>query len=129
MDEATKARLEAAGWRVGTAAEFLEMSPDEEALMEMRFALRKLLKVCREENHLSQKDLAERLGSKQPRVSKIEAADPTVSTDLLLRALVAAGATPGRIAQAIAEVTISQSWPMEENAQAVEPEGFLVAVG
>ena len=50
---------------------------------------------------LSRADLARRLRSSQSRVAKIEAADPSVSADLLLRALFALGATPSDVASAI----------------------------
>jgi transcriptional regulator with XRE-family HTH domain len=103
--------LEAKGFKVGTVAEFLGMSADEEAVMEIRLALRSLLKTLRAENKLSQNRLAKKMGTSQARISKMEAADPTVSTDLLLRALVLAGATPQRIGEAIAAVTIPQALP------------------
>ena len=36
MDKEKKARLEAKGWRVGSAEEFLGMTPDEAAYVELR---------------------------------------------------------------------------------------------
>lgn len=44
MDAKKRKRLEAAGWRVGTAAEFLKLTPAEATLMEMRVALSQTLK-------------------------------------------------------------------------------------
>src|SRR5581483_4278956 len=50
----------------------------------------------RAELGLSQAVVAKRLGSSQSRVAKMEAGDPSVSLDLLLRALLALGATRHR---------------------------------
>jgi DNA-binding XRE family transcriptional regulator len=102
MNAATRRRLEAAGWRVGTAAEFLGLSREEEALIEMRIALSDALKRERRKKRLSQKQLADRLQSSQSRVAKMEAGDPGVSLDLLIQALLEAGATRAQVGKAIA---------------------------
>ena len=47
-------------------------------------------------------ELARRLGSSQSRVSKLEKADPTVTLDLMIRSMLAAGATSRDIAATIA---------------------------
>jgi transcriptional regulator with XRE-family HTH domain len=86
---------------VGNAAEFLELSAEESALVETKLALSESVRERRSKQGLSQAELARRLKSSQSRVAKIEAADPTVSADLLLRALFALGATPGDVASAI----------------------------
>ena len=39
MKKATQRRLEAAGWRVGTVADFLGLSPEEAQFLEMKLAL------------------------------------------------------------------------------------------
>ena len=49
------------------------------------------------------RELAKRLRSSQSRVAKMEASDPAVSIDLLIRALLAAGAKKKDIAKAIAQ--------------------------
>ncbi|MFN0112182.1 MAG: helix-turn-helix transcriptional regulator [Blastocatellia bacterium] len=94
-------QLEKAGWRVGSTADFLELSPEESALIEMRLALSASLKARRLEQGLSQSDLAEQLASSQSRIAKMEAGDASVSLDLLIRALLATGAAPREIARAI----------------------------
>ncbi len=96
-------RLEAAGWSIGTAADFLDLSKEEAAFVELKLALSKCLKEQRQEHKLSQTALARQINSSQSRVAKMEAGDPSVSTDLLIRALLSTGATPGDIASAIAE--------------------------
>ncbi len=102
MDRAKQKRLEAAGWAVGSAAEFLGLSEEEEAIVEMRLRLSDSVRLRRTRLGLSQSTVARRLGSSQSRVAKMEAADPSVSLDLLLRALLALGATRREIARAIA---------------------------
>jgi transcriptional regulator with XRE-family HTH domain len=93
MNAATRKRLELAGWRVGSADDFLGLSAVESALVEVKLALSGALRKRRATLRLSQRDLADRLSSSQSRVAKMEAADPDVSIDLLLRALLATGAS------------------------------------
>jgi DNA-binding transcriptional regulator YiaG len=101
MKKTKRARLEAGGWRVGDAGDFLDLTPEEAALVETKLALSGSVRDRRRKQGLSQADLAKRLKSSQSRVAKIEAADPTVSADLLLRALFALGATPSDVASVI----------------------------
>ena len=108
MDARKRKRLETAGWRVGSAADFLELSAEEAQLVEMRLALSETLKIRRTEAHLSQTALAKKLGSSQSRIAKMEAADATVSLDLLIRALLALGASPREVAKALAKKPTSR---------------------
>ena len=101
MKNSQRARLEARGWRVGSAAEFLELTPEEAAFVETKLALSQSVRDRRTAQNISQADLAKRLSSSQSRVAKMEAADATVSIDLLLRALFALGAKPRDVAVAI----------------------------
>ena len=102
MDAKKRKRLEAAGWQVGTAAEFLKLTPAEATLVEMRVALSQSLKERRLAEGLTQAALAKELGSSQSRVAKLEAGDPSVSLELLIRALLAVGASRKDVAQALA---------------------------
>ena len=102
MDRARKKKLQAAGWRVGSAEEFLGLTPEEAAFVELKLALSEQLRVRRTTQGISQTTLARRLGSSQSRVAKMEAADPSVSVDLLIRGLIASGASKRDIARAIA---------------------------
>jgi ribosome-binding protein aMBF1 (putative translation factor) len=102
MDAAKKKRLKEAGWRTGSVAEFLELSHEDSVLIEVKLRLSELVKKARLRRHLSQVKLAERLGSSQSRVAKLEAGDPSVSLDLLVRASLASGATRKDLARAIA---------------------------
>ena len=91
MDATKRKALEAAGWKVGDAGDFLEISDQERQLLDARVALALAIRRQREALHLSQKELGERLKTSQPRVAKIERAAPDVSMDQLVRAFTAAG--------------------------------------
>lgn len=100
--KSTKARkLTAAGWRVGSAKEFLGLSEDEARLVSIRLALIDAIRKARARSGLSQVALAERMNSSQSRVAKIEAGDPSVSLDLIIRALIASGASDLKIGAAL----------------------------
>lgn len=102
MDTRKRKRLESAGFAVGSTADFLGLSAEEGALVEMRLALSLALRDRRGEAGLTQAALARRIGSSQSRVAKMEAGDPSVSLDLLIRALLAVGASRRDVGQALA---------------------------
>ena len=102
MNPKKRAQLENAGFKVGSVADFLELTPEENALVEIKLALSNSLRQKRQTQSLSQNDLAERLHSSQSRVAKMEAGEPGVSFDLLLRALLAVGATREELGDLIA---------------------------
>ena len=93
--------LEAAGWKLGSVAEFLGLDAVEQALVELRLGFGKRLRDRRTRSGLTQTQLAQRIGSSQSRVAKMEAADASVSLDLMIRALLALEAKPSEIAGAI----------------------------
>ena len=101
MNKDKKKRLELAGWVVGDAAGFLQLSEEESRFLELKMALASGVRELRERSGLTQAALAERLGSSQSRVAKMEAGDPTVTVDLLLRSLLVLGASPRDIAHSI----------------------------
>src|SRR5260370_28389277 len=94
MDKASRGRLEAAGFRVGDAEDFLGLTEEERRLVELRLAASRAVRRRREALGVTQKELAEKLKSSQSRVAKIEAAAADVSLDLLFRPLFAAGGGP-----------------------------------
>jgi len=103
MDEAKQHRLKRAGWRLGDAADFLELSPEEAAFVELKLALGDYLRLLRTKNSWTQAQVAGRLGSSQSRVAKMEAADASVSVDLLVRSLLALGASRQEVGGVIAQ--------------------------
>jgi len=102
MDTKTRRKLERAGWAVGTAEDFLGLSPEEVAFLEMKSALARGLKEERQAQSLTQTQVAAMIGSSQSRVAKMEGADPTVSVDLLVKALLALGIKRADLATIIA---------------------------
>ncbi len=103
MLKAKRQKLEKAGWKVGTAEEFLELSPEESAYIDLKLRLGQNLHKQRKAVRLTQMELARRLHSSQSRVAKMESGDPTVSLDLLIRSLLALGATHQDLAKAISK--------------------------
>ncbi len=101
MNKTKRTRLEARGWRVGSAKDFLGLSSEEAALVETRLALSQALRSRRVAHGLTQGELARRLKSSQSRVAKMEAGDKTVSVDLLVKALFSLGAKPRDIGRAL----------------------------
>ena len=101
MQKRKQRMIEARGWRVGSAAEFLGLSSEEAALVELKLRLSQALKARRTALHLSQEALAKRIGSSQSRVAKMEAGDGSVSIDLLMKAFVTLGATPRDVGKAL----------------------------
>ena len=105
MQAGKRRRLQAAGWKIGSAANFLGLSAEEAALVDMKIALSGRVKTWRNRANMTQAALAKRLRSSQSRVAKIEAGDPAVSLDLLVRASLATGAKRREIAAALAPPT------------------------
>jgi ribosome-binding protein aMBF1 (putative translation factor) len=101
MRKSKRERLEAKGWRFGTTQEFLGLSNEESAYVELRVRLADSLRQRRQKRNLSQVELARVVHSSQSRVAKMESGDPTVSLDLLIRSLLALGASARDIARAI----------------------------
>ena len=97
MDPRKRERLEAAGWKVGDAADFLGLSEAEAQYVETKVALGIALRKLREYVGLTQAATAEEIGSSQSRLAKMEKADPSVSLDLLFSALLKLGASPDGI--------------------------------
>src|SRR6059036_2374337 len=105
MRRTKQERLEAKGWKFGTAQEFLGLSDEETTYVELRLRLADSLRRRRQKRKLSQTDLAKLLRSSQSRVAKMEGGDPSVSIDLLIRSLLAMGTTQKELAQVIAHKT------------------------
>ena len=92
MDKKKAKRVKAAGWNVGNASDFLELTPEESEFIEFKLALAKKVKMLRQEQGMTQVEMAKAIGSGQSRVAKLEAGDASVSTDLMLKSLFSLGA-------------------------------------
>jgi predicted XRE-type DNA-binding protein len=101
MKRTKQAKLKRRGWAVGSAADFLALTPEEAAFVEIKLALSAALRARRQQAQVSQAAVAKKLGSSQSRVAKMEAGDPSVSLDLLIRGLLALGTTNKTVARTI----------------------------
>lgn len=102
MDEKFRKALEEDGWRIGTVQEFLGLTNEEMAFIEIRHQLGESFRARRAQGGMTQKQLAKRIGSSQSRVAKMEKGDPTVSLDLLIDGLLTIGVTRQEIGAIIA---------------------------
>jgi ribosome-binding protein aMBF1 (putative translation factor) len=91
MNTSKRKRLEAKGWKIGHASEFLNLSAEETAYVELKLTLSKNLQNARRHKKLTQEQLARLMKSSQSRIAKMEAGDPSVSIDLLVRSLLILG--------------------------------------
>jgi len=101
MKAKKKKQLKAKGWRVGSASDFLDLSPEEAAFIEMKLGLSEHLRKARLKEPMTQAELAKLLKSSQSRVAKMEASDPSVTMDLLIRGLLVLGVSPKQVARII----------------------------
>ncbi len=101
MDKEKRRQLERKGWKIGSVQEFLRLTPEESAYIELKLSLADSLKQQRERRRLTQVELARLLKSSQSRVAKMESGDSSVSLDLLVRSLIALGASRRELARAI----------------------------
>jgi hypothetical protein len=117
MERTKRKRLEAAGWQAGSAADFVGLTYEESAYVELRVRLSDALKARRIASRLSQKAVAAAIASSQSRIAKMEAADPSVSLDLLIRGLIALGVSLAELGRIMgfdecAPVTVMASAPL-----------------
>lgn len=101
MKQTKKWRLEGSGWKVGDADEFLDLTEEEIAYIEMKLALAESLRELRKARKISQTQLARLIGSSQSRIAKMESCDPSVSVDLLVKGMLALGATRKEIGKTL----------------------------
>ncbi|MDP2232534.1 MAG: helix-turn-helix transcriptional regulator [Actinomycetota bacterium] len=104
MDETKRGRLGTAGWRSGDAADFLGLTAEESAFVELKLALAEYLRDIRVGHGWTQTHAARILGSSQSRVAKMEAADRSVSVDLMVKSLLTLGASRQEVGRVIARV-------------------------
>ena len=101
MKKQKQARLEAHGWKVGNAQDFLGLSDEEAAYIEIKLALSQRVREMRQARKLTQQEAAKLIGSSQSRVAKMEAGDPSVSLDLQVKSLLALGASRQELGETI----------------------------
>jgi DNA-binding XRE family transcriptional regulator len=94
MKAEKKRRLEAVGWKETSVREFLNLSEADVQYIEMKLSLSRRLRLVRVRRRLTQTKAAALLKTSQSRLARMEAGDPSVSLDLLVRGLLALGASP-----------------------------------
>lgn len=98
MDTERIKKLEKAGWRMGDFGDAFGLSPEDRAFVEMQLAVAREVDRLRQEQGVSQRELARRMGTKQPTISRMLKTPTTTTFDALFRALLALGSTPRKIA-------------------------------
>ncbi|MCW8955466.1 MAG: helix-turn-helix domain-containing protein [Gammaproteobacteria bacterium] len=99
MKQSKREKLEAKGWKVGSAAEFLELTPEDEAIIELKLALGNTLKSLRQRKRMNQEAVAKLIQSSQSRVAKMETGSDSVTIDLLVKSLLKLGASMNDVAK------------------------------
>ncbi len=97
MDKKKRQQLEEKGFRVGSAADFLELTPEEEAYIDIRLDISNMVKSQRAKRGWTQEQLARAIGSSQSRIAKLEGGDPGISMDLMIKALLRLGTSKKQI--------------------------------
>lgn len=105
MNNSKIERLKAQGWEVGDSSDFLGLTHEEMAFIDLKIALSKRVKELRISQNISQESLAKKVKSSQSRIAKIEGCDASVSVDLILKTMFSLGATNQDIADAIQSIS------------------------
>jgi len=88
------------GWTEGSVQDLLGLADDEAEIVEMRVRLAQKVREKRRARGLTQRELAERIRSTQPRVARMEQAG--ASLEMLIQALFALGASRKEIGRVLA---------------------------
>jgi DNA-binding XRE family transcriptional regulator len=95
------AKLMKAGWKVGSASDFLGLSEEESAIIDMKISLSKKLVALRKTSQLTQVQAAKVLHTSQSRIAKMESGDPSVSIELLIKGMIGLGASKRTVGQTL----------------------------
>jgi hypothetical protein len=101
MGKAKRQRLKSGGWGMGEGAKFLGLSDEQAAVVDLKTGFARAVREERTRRGMTQQELGRMLGSSQSRVAKIEAADRSVTMDLMIRALLKMGISRGELASYI----------------------------
>ncbi|MEX2478287.1 MAG: hypothetical protein WD357_07610 [Gracilimonas sp.] len=69
MEEQKRKKLEEKGFKIGSAGEFLELSPEEETYINIRLDISDLVKSRCSKKGWTQQQLADAIGSSQSRIT------------------------------------------------------------
>ncbi len=102
LSKAKQSKIENAGFRVSSVQEFFDLSEAETSIIEMRLTLAKAIRTARAKKKLTQAQLAQLIKSSQPRIAKIEAGDPDVSIEQMVKSALALGLSRKQIGKVMA---------------------------
>jgi predicted transcriptional regulator len=101
MRKAKIERLKKSGYRITDTQEFLGISNEEMAIIDLKLSLIHKLKEARKAAGVTQKQLALLMHSSQSRIAFLEGGSPDVSLELICKALFALGVTRKEIGKTI----------------------------
>lgn len=102
MKKTKKDKLQKLGYIVTDTKEYLGLSQEEMALIDLKIQLMQKLKAIRQKAGVTQKELAKLMHTSQSRIAMLEGGSSDVSLDLVCKALFALGISKKQIANAIA---------------------------
>ncbi|MGC3945591.1 MAG: helix-turn-helix transcriptional regulator [Chryseolinea sp.] len=82
--------------------EFVDLSPEEIKIIELKISLGRKLQALRKAKNLTQMEFARKIKSSQSRVAKMESGDPSVSIDLMVRSFFILGASQKELGKMVA---------------------------
>lgn len=103
MDQTGRDKLESKGWQVGTATDFLNLTPEDLLIIEVKLALARWLEERQQEGG-SGVIAPKKSIPTQPEYSNSK---QSTSIDQLIRDMIAIGASPQEIGQLIASIDIA----------------------
>lgn len=128
MDHSKRRKLKSKGFKVGNVSELLGLTRAESDYAEFKLFLSRNLKFHRENKELTQTDFAKLIRSSQSRVAKMEACDPSVSIDLLIKSLMTLGISIKDLPFSSEKRTIQYEIPIETPITTVTAEAFAHVV-
>jgi transcriptional regulator with XRE-family HTH domain len=97
MNRENQAALEAKGYVFEDAEDFLNLNPEEHMLVDLRLTLSRAIRKHRTRKGLTQRAVAEQMGTSQPRFANLESASQDVSLDAMFRAFFLLGGSLNEI--------------------------------
>jgi predicted transcriptional regulator len=101
MKKSTQERLKKVGYKLTNTQDFLQLSDEEMAVIDIKINLIKKLRQVRKAAGVTQKQLAKLIQSSQSRVAMLESGSSDASLELVCKALFALGVSTKEIGKTI----------------------------